>query len=56
MNVNKVIETAEGNITFTGTLTEAEADLVIKVGLNVLLQSGTLPFSLSSDDEDATLQ
>lgn len=40
MNVNKVIETDEGTVKFEGELSQAESDLVVKLGLNFLLKQG----------------
>ena len=44
MNVNKTIETANGNVVFEGELEQGELDLVIRIGLNYLMQMGALPF------------
>jgi hypothetical protein len=38
-----VIETANGTAKFEGELEEKELDLVIRIGLNYLLQAGALP-------------
>jgi hypothetical protein len=58
MNVSKTIETPQGTIKFEGELEEKEADLVIKIGLNVLMQAGTLKLLAVEDkpEEDGTLQ
>ena len=57
MHVNKTIETEDGTVKFEGELTQAEADLVIKVGLSTLLGVGALSVSLApDDDEEQTLQ
>jgi hypothetical protein len=55
MHVNKVVETPQGTIKFEGELSEAEADLVIKVGLNVLLQAGVLPVMGKEPSEEAAI-
>lgn len=47
MHVNKVIETADGTIKFEGELEQLEADLVIKIGLNYLLQNGAMPIVMN---------
>lgn len=58
MLINKTLETPQGTVVFEGELEQAELDLVIKIGLNYLLQQGTLPFTLSEDEHasDDTLQ
>jgi len=43
MLVNKSFETKQGTVKFEGELEEKELDLVLKVGLNFLLQMGALP-------------
>jgi len=42
MLVNKVVETENGSVTFTGELSDVELDYVLQVGLNVLLQQGAI--------------
>ncbi len=54
MQVQKTIETPEGRVSFEGELTQAEADLVIKVGLSALIQAGLLTVSLSPDLDEET--
>jgi hypothetical protein len=60
MHVNKAIETPNGTVVFEGELEPLELDLVLKVGLNVLLQAGALPFVVkdeaSTTEEHDTLQ
>lgn len=48
MNVSKVVETPQGTVVFEGELDQAEADLIIKMGLMVLLQTGTLKIAEQS--------
>ena len=43
MHVNKSFETPQGTVTFIGELEPKELDLVLKVGLNFLMQMGALP-------------
>lgn len=43
MHVNKTLETPEGTVKFEGELEPKELDLVLKIGLNFLLQTGALP-------------
>jgi hypothetical protein len=43
MHINKTIETPEGGVSFDGYLEQEELDLIIKIGLNYLLQQGALP-------------
>ena len=50
MHVNKSIETKEGTVQFSGELEEKELDMVLKIGLNYLLQMGALPFMTKSED------
>ena len=65
MEINKTFKTAEGTVKFQGELSQEEADFVIQVGLNWLLQQGALPFQIfdeaptqdteiSIPDEDTT--
>lgn len=51
--INKTIETPQGTVKFDGELEEKELDLVIKIGLNYLLQQGALPFTTKEGVEDA---
>lgn len=44
MNVTKVIETTDGEVTYTAELKGKELQVVIDVGLNTLLAAGALPF------------
>ncbi len=44
MKINKTLETTEGRLEFSGELSEAEANLVVEVGLATLLSQGALPF------------
>lgn len=44
MLISKTLETAEGHVQFEGELEPQELDLVLKIGLNYLLQMGALPF------------
>lgn len=50
MQIKKVIETPQGTATFEGELEADELDLVIKCGLNYLLQAGALPVVTSLDN------
>jgi hypothetical protein len=50
MHVNKVFETEQGTVKFEGELEQAEADMVIKLGLNFLLQQGA--FSMINTETD----
>jgi hypothetical protein len=51
MLVSKSLETAEGTVKFEGELEQKELDLVLKIGLNYLLQMGALPFITKVGDE-----
>ena len=42
MEVNSVYKTPEGFVKFEGTLSQEEADYVIGMGLNMLMQQGAL--------------
>ena len=46
MKVNKVIQTPDGPVTFSGELSGEEADLIIGLGLNYLMKQGALPFKI----------
>jgi hypothetical protein len=50
MHVNKTIETEKGTVKFEGELEQNELDFVIKVGLNVLLSRGALPFTVKQPE------
>lgn len=43
MKIDKVVELPEGTIQFTGTLGEAETNLVVEIGLNYLIRAGAFP-------------
>lgn len=55
MLVNKSLETPNGTVVFEGELEQKELDLVLKVGLNFLLQMGALPL-VHKDTEDMPIQ
>lgn len=55
MDVKRVIETENGAVFFSGTLTGAELEAVITVGLNVLLENGALPYLMEGDETAAKL-
>lgn len=46
MKISKTIQTPEGPVIFNGELSEAEADMVVGLGLNYLMQQGALPFKI----------
>jgi hypothetical protein len=54
--VSKTLETPEGHVTFNGELEPNELDLVIKLGLNYLLQMGALPLTSYGSIEDSPKQ
>ncbi len=45
MNISKAIETPQGTVKFEGELEQKELDFVLKIGLNVLLTNGAIPFT-----------
>lgn len=51
MDIEKSFKTKDGIVTFKGTLSQEEADYVIGVGLNYLLQQGAIPFSIVSEND-----
>ena len=51
MLVNKSLETPQGTVVFEGELEQKELDLVLKVGLNFLLQVGALPIITKTEGE-----
>jgi len=55
VQVKTVVKTDDGFVKFEGELTQAEADYVMGIGLNILMQRGAT-FGEASVDEDATLQ
>ncbi len=50
MEINKTFKTAQGTVTFKGELSQEEADYVIQIGLNTLLQQGAIPFQVVQDN------
>lgn len=52
MLVSKSIETPQGTVKFEGELEQKELDFVIKIGLNLLLQQGAIPFVMAPDNEE----
>jgi hypothetical protein len=56
MLVNKSFETSQGTVKFEGELEPKELDLVIKIGLNFLLQMGALPIVTQDDDAGEQLK
>ena len=44
MKISKTLQTPEGIVTFSGELSEVEADYIVEIGLNFLLKQGALPF------------
>ena len=46
MKVSKTFETKEGQVTFDGELSAEEADIVVGIGLNYLMEKGALPFKV----------
>ena len=55
MEINKTIELPDGSVTFQGSLSQAEVDLVIAAGLNYLLQQGILPMKAVDMDDLASM-
>ena len=51
MLVNKSIETPEGTVKFEGELEQNELDFVLKIGLNMLLTQGAIPFTTKAKEE-----
>lgn len=49
MEVNSVYKTLEGFVKFQGTLSQEEADYVIGMGLNILMQKGALNIEEQED-------
>lgn len=52
MLISKSIETAQGTVKFEGELEPKELDFVLKLGLNILLTQGALPFMTASAGEE----
>lgn len=44
MQINHVIEKADGSVVFQGVLEGKELQLVLEVGINTLFAEGALPF------------
>jgi hypothetical protein len=53
MLVNKSIETENGTVKFEGELEQNELDFVLKIGLNVLLTQGAIPYTTKKVDAAA---
>jgi hypothetical protein len=53
VDIKRIIETEDGTVFFQGTLTGAELEAVITVGLNTLLQAGALPYLMENDESNA---
>lgn len=51
MEVNKALKTSNGTVVFQGELSPEEHDYVLTVGLNYLLEHGSLPFTTVSGEE-----
>lgn len=52
MFVKNLLQTSEGTVTFEGELTEEEAQFVLTVGLNILMEQGAVPFTQDDQEED----
>ena len=52
MEINHSFKTEEGYVTFSGKLSQEEADYVIQTGLNFLMAQGALPFHSLENEED----
>lgn len=53
MHIKTVLKNEEGQFDFEGELSADEHALVMEVGLNTLLQNGSLPFTLLEKDNMA---
>ncbi len=49
MQINTVVETAEGQVEVVANLTDDQVKFLLEVGLNVVLAKGAKPF-LTKDD------
>ena len=54
MLVNKSIETPEGTVKFEGELEQNELDFILKIGLNMLLTQGAIPFTTKAKESTET--
>lgn len=52
IEVNNSFKTPQGTVVFQGELSQEEADYVIQMGLNYLLQNGQLPYRVMQDQSD----
>lgn len=52
IKVYQTIKTENGTVEFKGELSPEEADYVITMGLNYLLQQGVLPFQTVSEEDE----
>lgn len=51
MYVNKIIQSKNGAFKFKGEVTQDELDYIINVGLNTLLEQGSLPLHSMETEE-----
>lgn len=51
MQIRKTIKLDNGTYLVEGEFNEAEMDVIIEAGLNLLLENGALPFMASEDEE-----
>lgn len=51
MHVSKTIKTENGDVVFEGTLTPAEFDMVLEVGLSYLFRMGVLKTVVVSEGD-----
>lgn len=52
MLISKSIETEQGTVKFEGELEQNELDFILKIGLNTLLQMGSIPFTTKHSEAD----
>ena len=52
MFVKNLLQTSEGTVKFEGELSEEEAQFVLAVGLNTLMENGAIPFAQDDQDDD----
>lgn len=55
MQIKKTIETPDGSVTFEGTLSPDELDVVIQTGLSYLFMKGALPIKAIDAEELANI-
>ena len=52
MKLQTVIETENGDVQFSGELTNEQVKFLLEVGLNIVMANGAVPFMTQNEYED----